>query len=265
VSRCTGEPVTRHEFRGPASVRQSTGSPALGRAGARPSPFLPFRARATADIVIKTILVGLDGSEHSRTAARYALVAGRAAPWVCGRPARGGHRVDRGIVLPRHLRLAGFEPYLDFSRRCAGSLEERGRRARRLLRARRRSATSAPTPVAMGIVANEVKRTRAHRGSGGDGTAGQRALLHRPARRALRKRHPQMPQAGVHLADDLHRDTRPVARLRRQRAGRGRVMQQAAEFSPSCSCAQVLTVNRDEEQGRAGAGRGRGLPGSLRG
>ena len=65
--------------------------------------------------MIKTILVGLDGSEHSRTAIRYAL-------WLGGRfGARvvGLHIVDivsiEGSFFHDVSGSLGFEPYLDFS------------------------------------------------------------------------------------------------------------------------------------------------------
>jgi nucleotide-binding universal stress UspA family protein len=76
--------------------------------------------------MIKTILVGLDGSENARTALRYAF-------WLGERfEARvvGLHVVDivsiEGSFLHDISGSLGFEPYLDFSSKMRQALQERG-------------------------------------------------------------------------------------------------------------------------------------------
>ena len=76
--------------------------------------------------MIKTILVGFDGSEHARTATRYAL-------WLGERlDARvvGLHVVDivsiEGSFFHDISGSLGFEPYLDFSSKMREVLHERG-------------------------------------------------------------------------------------------------------------------------------------------
>src|SRR6185369_12756635 len=107
--------------------------------------------------MIKTILVGLDGSEHARTAVEYAL-------WLATRL--------RGLVVGLHVMdivsiegsffhdisgSLGFEPYLDFSSKMREALQERGRG---LLDAfsetASRASVQADAVMAIGIVANEV-------------------------------------------------------------------------------------------------------------
>src|SRR6202790_1724190 len=77
--------------------------------------------------MIKTILVGLDGSEHSHTAQQYALWLGeRLEATVVGL-----HVVDivsiEGSFFHDISGSMGFEPYLDFSSKMREVLTARGR------------------------------------------------------------------------------------------------------------------------------------------
>src|SRR5574337_1082787 len=107
--------------------------------------------------MIKTILVGLDGSEHARTAMQYALWLGqRMSATVVGL-----HVVDivsiEGSFFHDISGSLGFEPYLDFSSKMREVLHERGKG---LLEEFRDHATKAgvrfDTVLSMGVVANEV-------------------------------------------------------------------------------------------------------------
>src|ERR1700675_4414069 len=77
--------------------------------------------------MIKTILVGLDGSDHARTAARYALWLGQ----QLGATVVGLHVVDivsiEGSFFHDISGSLGFEPYLDFSSKMREVLHDRGR------------------------------------------------------------------------------------------------------------------------------------------
>ena len=77
--------------------------------------------------MIKTILVGIDGSEHARSATRFAL-------WVSERLhgcVAALHVVDivsiEGSFFHDISGSLGFEPYLDFSSKMRDALQERGR------------------------------------------------------------------------------------------------------------------------------------------
>jgi nucleotide-binding universal stress UspA family protein len=108
-------------------------------------------------LMIKTILVGLDGSEHARTAMRYAVWLGeRLHATVIGL-----HVVDivsiEGSFFHDISGSLGFEPYLDFSSKMREVLHERGKG---LLQEFRDHATKSgvrfDTVLSMGVVANEV-------------------------------------------------------------------------------------------------------------
>src|SRR5690242_14243300 len=77
--------------------------------------------------MIKSILVGLDASEHARTAKEYALWLGTRL----GATVIGLHVVDivsiEGSYLHDLSGSLGFEPYLDFSSKMREVLYERGR------------------------------------------------------------------------------------------------------------------------------------------
>lgn len=76
--------------------------------------------------MIKSILVGIDGSEHARTALRYAT-------WLARRfdaTVTGLHVVDivsiEGSFFHDISGSLGFEPYLDFTSKMREALQERG-------------------------------------------------------------------------------------------------------------------------------------------
>lgn len=107
--------------------------------------------------MIKTILVGLDGSEHARTACRYAIwLAEKLEATVVGL-----HVVDivsiEGSFFHDISGSLGFEPYLDFSSKMREVLHERGKA---ILEEFRNRATEAgirhDTILTMGIVPNEI-------------------------------------------------------------------------------------------------------------
>ena len=107
--------------------------------------------------MIKTILVGLDGSEHARTAMQYALWLGERL----GATVVGLHVVDivsiEGSFFHDISGSLGFEPYLDFSSKMREVLHERGKA---LLQDFSEQATKAgvrsDTVLSMGVVANEI-------------------------------------------------------------------------------------------------------------
>lgn len=107
--------------------------------------------------MIKTILVGLDGSEHARTAVQYGLWLGTRL----GATVIGLHVVDivsiEGSFFHDISGSLGFEPYLDFSSKMREVLHERGRG---LLQAFSDEASKCgvryDTVLGMGVVANEV-------------------------------------------------------------------------------------------------------------
>jgi nucleotide-binding universal stress UspA family protein len=77
--------------------------------------------------MIKSILVGVDGSDHSRTALRYALWLARRL----GATVTGLHVVDivsiEGSFFHDISGSLGFEPYLDFTSKMREALHERGK------------------------------------------------------------------------------------------------------------------------------------------
>jgi len=109
--------------------------------------------------MIKSILVTLDGSEHSQTAAQYAL-------WLAERlqaTAIGMHVVDvvsiegSGAFLHDVSGSLGFEPYLDFSSKMRDALQERGRVVlEQFLALCNERGVRADTQLVSGIVANEI-------------------------------------------------------------------------------------------------------------
>jgi nucleotide-binding universal stress UspA family protein len=107
--------------------------------------------------MIKTILVGIDGSEHARTAAQYALWLGeRLNATVVGL-----HVVDivsiEGSFFHDISGSLGFEPYLDFSSKMREVLHERGQTLlEEFAAAAKNKPVRVETRLAMGIVANEI-------------------------------------------------------------------------------------------------------------
>jgi nucleotide-binding universal stress UspA family protein len=202
--------------------------------------------------MIKTILVGLDGSEHARTAVEYAL-------WLATRL--------RGLVVGLHVMdivsiegsffhdisgSLGFEPYLDFSSKMREALQERGRG---LLDAfsetASRASVQADAVMAIGIVANEVvERARVadlvvigHRGLNERFSTG---LLGGTAESVTRK----SPKPVLITPVEFREITRPLLAYDGS-ARASAAMQVAAEF---CVALQlpltVVTVNKDEAQGQ---------------
>lgn len=202
--------------------------------------------------MIKTILVGLDGSEHANTAGRYAL-------WLAERlkgQVTALHVVDivsiEGSFFHDISGSLGFEPYLDFSSKMRGVLEERGRALLDAFAAEAaQHGVRADTVLAMGIVANEItERARTadlvvigHRGVNERFSTGLLGGTSESVARKCPKPVFVAPMAFAECRKPLlayDGSTRAAA-----------VMQQAAEF---CATLQVpltvLTVHRDEAQGR---------------
>src|SRR5438132_7900585 len=107
--------------------------------------------------MIKTILVGVDGSEHARTARQYAL-------WLGARldaTVIGLHIVDivsiEGSFFHDISGSLGLEPYLDFSSRMREVLTARGRAViDEFAQAARRERVGAEVLLDVGIVANQI-------------------------------------------------------------------------------------------------------------
>ncbi|MGD9764270.1 MAG: universal stress protein [Candidatus Binatia bacterium] len=202
--------------------------------------------------MIKTILVGIDGSEHARTATRYAV-------WLAqrlGARVVGLHVVDivsiEGSLFHDISGSLGFEPYLDFSSKMRGVLEERGRA---LLEAFAEDAAAhgarAETVLAMGIVANEIaERARTADlvviGRRGVNERFSTGLLGGTAESVTRK-----SPKPVFIAPLAFVEPRKPLLAYDGSARASAVMQQAAEFCATLALPlTVLTVNRDEEAGR---------------
>ncbi|MEA2626741.1 MAG: hypothetical protein QOD06_2786 [Candidatus Binatota bacterium] len=107
--------------------------------------------------MIKNILVGIDGSEHARSAVEHAI-------WFAQRfdaTISGLHVIDivsiEGSFLHDISGSLGFEPYLDFSSRMREVLQERGRAMLNEFVDRATEAgVRAETAMDMGIIANEI-------------------------------------------------------------------------------------------------------------
>jgi nucleotide-binding universal stress UspA family protein len=202
--------------------------------------------------MIKTILVGIDGSEHARTAGRYALwLAERLRAQVVAL-----HVIDivsiEGSFFHDISGSMGFEPYLDFSSKMRGVLEERGRA---LLAAFAAQAGEAGVPVdtvlGAGVVANEIaERARTadlviigHRGLSERFSTG---LLGSTAESVTRKSPKPVFVSPMHFQPC----TRPLLAYDGS-ARSAAAMQVAAEFSATLTLPlTVLTVHRDESQGQ---------------
>jgi nucleotide-binding universal stress UspA family protein len=107
--------------------------------------------------MIKTILVGLDGSQHADAALEHALwLAERAKARVFGL-----HVLDivaiEGSFLHDVSGSLGFEPFLDFSSKMRDALTERGQVILEAFRARCAArGVACDTAMPVGIVANEL-------------------------------------------------------------------------------------------------------------
>src|SRR5581483_11338396 len=107
--------------------------------------------------MIKSILVGVDGSEHARTALRYAL-------WLAGRlgaTVTGLHVVDivsiEGSFFHDISGSLGFEPYLDFTSKMREALHERGKAILdEFASACREANVRHDTALQIGIVPSEI-------------------------------------------------------------------------------------------------------------
>lgn len=202
--------------------------------------------------MIKTILVGLDGSEHARTAASYAL-------WLA-------ERLD-GCVVALHVidivsiegsffhdisGSLGFEPYLDFSSKMRGVLHERGRG---LLDAFAQQATQrnvrAETVIGVGVVANEIaERARiadlvviGHRGLNERFSTG---LLGGTTESVSRK----SPKPVLISPMEFRQCANPMLAYDGS-AKAAAVMNEAAEFCTTLTLPlTVLTVNKDVDLGQ---------------
>ncbi len=201
--------------------------------------------------MIKTILVGIDGSEHARTAVRYALwLAARLDAYVVAL-----HVIDivsiEGSFFHDISGSLGFEPYLDFSSKMRGVLHERGRG---LLTAFAEEAAQqgvrADTVLGMGIVANEItERARTadlvvigHRGLNERFSTG---LLGGTAESVSRK----CPKPVFISPMTFRECTKPLLAYDGS-ARAAAAMQVAADFCATLRLPlTVLTVSRDEEQG----------------
>src|SRR2546421_7653400 len=107
--------------------------------------------------MIKTIMVGVDGSEHARTARQYGFWLGERLDATL----IGLHVIDivsiEGSFFHDISGSLGFEPYLDFSSKMREALRERGRLI--LETFGRRCAernVRCDSALEMGIVANEI-------------------------------------------------------------------------------------------------------------
>lgn len=202
--------------------------------------------------MIKTVLVGIDGSEHARTAVRYALWL---AEKLQGRVV-GLHVVDivsiEGSFFHDISGSLGFEPYLDFSSKMRAVLQERGKALLDGFAAEAgERSVPAETVLGMGIVANEiVERARTadlviigHRGLNERFSTGLLGGTSESVTRKCPKPVFISPMAFREIANPvLAYDGSPRAAA---------AMQQAAEFCTALYLPlTVLTVNRDEEQAR---------------
>lgn len=202
--------------------------------------------------MIKTILVGIDGSEHAHTATNYAL-------WLAARldgRVLGLHVVDivsiEGSFFHDISGSLGFEPYLDFSSKMRGVLQERGKA---LLEAFAELAAKhqvrADTVLGMGIVANEiVERARTADlvviGRRGLNERFSTGLLGGTGESVTRR----CPKPVLIAPPEFREIQRPVLAYDGSTRAAS-AMQYAAEFCATLTLPlTVLTVNRDEEHGR---------------
>lgn len=202
--------------------------------------------------MIKSILVGLDGSEHSHTAGAYAR-------WLAG--ALGArltvmHVVDLATIEGTFFHdisgSLGFEPYLDLSSKIRGALVERGDM---ILDAFVKESGSAGLSFeavnTIGIVANEIaERARVadlviigHRGVNEKYSTG---LLGSNAESITRK----SPKPVFVTPLEFHPCTKPLLAYDGSTKAAA-VMHEAAELCVQLGTGlTVLTVSPDEGRGR---------------
>ena len=201
--------------------------------------------------MIKTILVGIDGSDHARTAAHYAL-------WL-------GERLQATVVAMHVVDIVsiegsffhdisgslGFEPYLDFSSKMREVLHERGQALlQEFAENAAGKAVKTDTRLTMGVIANEIAEHAktadlvviGHRGVNDRFSTG---LLGGTAESVTRK----CPKPVVVSTTEFRPTTRPLlAYDGSQRAAAA--MHTAAEFCASLSLPlAVVTVSKDIENG----------------
>jgi nucleotide-binding universal stress UspA family protein len=201
--------------------------------------------------MIKTILVGLDGSEHARTAVRYGLWLGERL----GATVVGLHVVDivsiEGSFFHDISGSLGFEPYLDFSSKMREVLHERGKGLlQEFTDQAAKAGVRADSVLGMGVIANEIaERARTadlvvigHRGVNEKFSTG---LLGGTAESVTRK----CPKPVFVSTAEFQPITTPLlAYDGSQRAAAA--MHAAAEFFVSLSLPlTVLTVCKDAETG----------------
>ncbi|GIW45577.1 MAG: universal stress protein UspA [Candidatus Binatia bacterium] len=202
--------------------------------------------------MIKTILVGVDGSEHARSASRYAIWLGQKLEATV----IGLHVVDivsiEGSFFHDISGSLGFEPYLDFSSKMREVLHERGKAILEEFRARAEEAgVRYDTILTMGIVPNEIAEAAktadlvaiGHRGVNEKFVTG---LLGSTAENVTRR----SPKPVLVCTLQFKEIERPLlAYDGSQRAAAA--MHSAAEF---CTVLRlpltVLTVHRDESAGQ---------------
>jgi nucleotide-binding universal stress UspA family protein len=202
--------------------------------------------------MIKTILVGVDGSEHARTAARYAI-------WLAQKldaTVVGLHVVDivsiEGSFFHDISGSLGFEPYLDFSSKMREVLYERGKAILEEFRNRAAEANVRfDTMLTMGIVPNEIADAAktadlvaiGHRGVNEKFVTG---LLGSTAENVTRRSPKPVLVCTLQFKEVEH----PLlAYDGSQRAAAA--MHSAAEFCTELGLPlTVLTVHRDEATGR---------------
>jgi nucleotide-binding universal stress UspA family protein len=201
--------------------------------------------------MIKTILVGLDGSDHARTAGAYArwLAAKLQARLVAL------HVVDLATIEGTFFHdisgSLGFEPYLDLSSKIRVALKERGDI---ILEAFSKEDGSAGVPIelinSIGVVANEIaERARVadlvvigHRGVNERYSTG---LLGGNAESITRK----SPKPVFVTPMEFHPCSKPLLAYDGS-AKAAAVMHQAAELCGQLGTGlTVLTVHSDEARG----------------
>lgn len=201
--------------------------------------------------MIKSIVVGLDGSDHSRSALRYAL-------WLAGRfdaTVTGLHVVDivsiEGSFFHDISGSLGFEPYLDLTSKMRDALQERGAALLDdFTRTCQAEGVHAETALQIGIVPSEICE-RAQQsdlvviGNRGVNQRFSSGLLGGVTESVTR----QCPRPVLVTPSEFHPPKSPLlAYDGSQRASAA--MQVAAEV-----CSQldlplaVLTVSRDPQQG----------------
>ncbi len=202
--------------------------------------------------MIKTVLVGLDGSEHSMAASRYAIYLGQQLKaFVVGL-----HVIDviaiEGSFVHDISGSLGFEPYLDFASKMREVLRDR---ANVILEEFGTSAAAAgvkhETISATGVVPNELaERAKTADllviGNRGVNEKFSTGLLGSTAESVTRK----SPKPVLVCPATFHEVTRPLLAYDGSHRAAA-AMQRAADFCAALSLPlTVLTVNRDDIVGK---------------